>query len=73
MHSQVDWLELISTVTRSAIAEGDFREDLDPEQFAYEVHGIKLAHHHAVRLLRDEQAGRRTRIAFESLIAAARA
>jgi hypothetical protein len=72
VRSELDWLELLSTVARTAIAEGQFRPDLDPEQFAYELHAITLAHQHASRLLRDERAAERSRRAFSALINAAR-
>jgi AcrR family transcriptional regulator len=67
-----DWLEFIATVAGTAVAEGEFRQDLDVDQFAFEVHGVMLAHNHASRLLRDPEAARRTRQAFESLLEAAR-
>lgn len=70
--NEEDWLELIATVARTAVAEGDFRDDLDPEQFAFELHGVMLAHHHASRLLRAPDALTRTRTALDSLLAAAR-
>jgi AcrR family transcriptional regulator len=66
-----DWLELLETVARAAVAEGHFREDLDAAQFAFEVHGVMLAHHHAARLMRDERAVQRTEAAFETLLRAA--
>ncbi len=72
VRNERDWLEMIATVAGSAVAEGDFRPDLDLDQFAFEVHGVMLAHHHASRLLRDATAEARTRRAFESLVAAAR-
>ncbi|MGH3332652.1 MAG: TetR/AcrR family transcriptional regulator [Nocardioidaceae bacterium] len=72
VRNERDWLEMIATVAGSAVAEGDFRPDLDLDQFAFEVHGVMLAHHHASRLLRDAAAEARTRLAFESLVAAAR-
>jgi AcrR family transcriptional regulator len=72
VRSERDWLELMATVAATAVTEGDFRVDVDPEQFAYEMHGIMLAHHHASRLLCDDRAGERTRRAFENLVAAAR-
>lgn len=72
VRNERDWLEMIATVAGSAVAEGDFRPDLDLDQFAFEVHGVMLAHHHASRLLRDATAEARTRLAFESLVAAAR-
>lgn len=70
--SEHDWLELLATVAGTAVAEGEFRADLDTEQFAYEMHGIMLAHHHASRLMHDERADQRAFTAFESLVVAAR-
>jgi AcrR family transcriptional regulator len=67
-----DWLELLATVAGTAVAEGDFRADLDVAQFAFELHALMLGHHHASRLLRDPEAGARTERAFDSLLAAAR-
>lgn len=67
-----DWQEFLAGVARTAVTEGDFRDDLDVEQFAFEVHGMMLAHHHAARLLHDQRAGDRARRALESLLAAAR-
>ena len=72
VRNELDWLELIATVAGTAVAEGDFREDLDTEQFAYEVHGVMLADHHGSRLLRDAKTRERTRRAFDSLVAAVR-
>lgn len=71
VRSERDWLETIATVAATAVAEGEFRSDLDVDQFAFELHGVMLTHHHASRLLRDERTTERTRRAFESLIAAA--
>jgi AcrR family transcriptional regulator len=67
-----DLLEMIATVAGTAVSEGEWRSDLDLEQFAFELHGVLLAHHHAYRLLRDQHTAARTREAFESLIARAR-
>lgn len=72
VRNERDWLEFIATVAGTAVAEGELRDDLDLEQFAFEVHGVMLAHHHASRLLQDERAETRTRQAFESLLAGAR-
>jgi AcrR family transcriptional regulator len=69
---QRDWLDTLAGIVRTAIAEGDFREDVDPEQFAHELYGVMLVGHHAARLLRDPQAGARTRAAFDALVARAR-
>jgi AcrR family transcriptional regulator len=70
---QRDWLDVMANSVRTAIAEGDFRADLDPEQFAHELYGIMLMAHHSGRLLKDPETPRRTRAAFESLLGASRA
>ena len=73
VQSQKDWLEVIATSVRTGIAEGDFRADVDADQFAHELYGIMLAGHHALRLLRSRGAVDRTRRAFARLLDDARA
>ena len=68
-----DWLDELATATRIAQSEGHFHKDLDPHQFAYEAYSIMLGAHFYHRFLRDPKAGARTRTAFDSLLAAARA
>ena len=63
-----DWLEMIATVAGTAVSEGEFRDDLDLEQFAYELHALTLAHQHASRLVRDPHALDGVHRAFDSLI-----
>ena len=69
---QRDWLEVLSNTVRTAVREGDFREEVDPEQFAHDMYGVMLAYHHASRLLADGRAAERARRAFEALLDAAR-
>jgi AcrR family transcriptional regulator len=72
VRSQRDLIDMIATVFRTGIAEGHYREDADPDQFAQDFHGVILACHHALRLLGDSKAETRARRAFEALLAAAR-
>jgi AcrR family transcriptional regulator len=69
---QRDWLDTIAQVFRTGVAEGHFRPDADPVQFAHDLHGTMLAYHHASRLLDDPDAAARATRAFEALVAAAR-
>jgi AcrR family transcriptional regulator len=69
---QRDWLDLLATTVRAAVAEGQFRRDVDPEQFAHDLYGVMLGYHHALRLLRDPRAEKRAVRAFENLVDAAR-
>ena len=66
------WHDYVAGAVRKAIEAGDFRRDVDPDQFAFELDGIGLAWHHATRLLRDPTADERAHRAFERLVAAAR-
>lgn len=70
VRNQRDWAEFIATVAGTAVSEGDFRADLDTEQFAFTLQGLIFAYHHTARLLRDPKALEHTKAAFEQLIAA---
>jgi AcrR family transcriptional regulator len=65
---QKDWLDTLANLARAAVREGHFKRDMSPEQFAFELNGIQLAHHQSARLLRDSEADRRAHRAFEALL-----
>lgn len=69
---QRDWLDLLASTVRGAVTEGQFRKDVDPEQFASDFYSVMLGYHHALRLLRDPKAEKRAVRAFENLVEAAR-
>jgi AcrR family transcriptional regulator len=71
--SQRDWLSTLSQAARVAVEEGDFRKDLDTEQFAHELYSILLAYHHFSRLLKFTDAKERALLSFEQIVEAARA
>jgi AcrR family transcriptional regulator len=73
VRNQRDWAEFIETVARTAISEGDFRADLDTEQFAFALQGLIYAYHHTSRLLRDPKALDHTRRGLEQLLESAKA
>ncbi|MGE5828072.1 MAG: TetR/AcrR family transcriptional regulator [Micromonosporaceae bacterium] len=72
VQSQRDLFDMIATIFRTGISEGQFRPDADADQFAQDFYGVILACHHTVRLLGDERAVDRARRAFEALLDAAR-
>jgi len=63
-----DWRDLVTRCARTAIDEGHFREDLDPQQFGYEFDGITMMYQQTQGLLRERGAGERAQAAFESLL-----
>ena len=73
VQSRRDLLDLIVGTVRSAIQEGQFRADVDAEQFAYEFWGAMLGYHHASHLMRDPRAAERAARAFDGLVRGARA
>jgi AcrR family transcriptional regulator len=73
VRNQTDWAETIQTVVRTGVSEGDFRADLDVEDFAFALQGLIYAFHHLSRLLKDPRAEEKLRAGFEKLLADAAA
>jgi AcrR family transcriptional regulator len=69
---QREWLSALATAVKGAVAEGHLREDVDPDQLAFELYGIMLSTHHATRLLHDPRASARARRAVDRLLASCR-
>ncbi len=70
--AQTRLLEGLARAARIAVEVGHFREDVDPDQFAFELYGLVLAHHFVSRVRRDPAATQRTRAAFERLLSTSR-
>jgi AcrR family transcriptional regulator len=68
VHALQDWRELLARCAQTAMDEGHFRTDLDPEQFGYEFDGITMMYQQMHGLMRDRAAGERAHRAFESLL-----
>jgi AcrR family transcriptional regulator len=66
--TQRELRDSLAKSARLAVEAGHFRRNLDPQQFAFELHGIVLAFHHAGRLLHEREAKNRARAAFERLV-----
>jgi AcrR family transcriptional regulator len=68
VHAFRDWRELLARCAQAAIDEGHFRDDVDPEQFAYEFDGITMMYQQRQGLMRDRDAAAHAQTAFESLL-----
>jgi AcrR family transcriptional regulator len=73
VQTQRDFLRVMATVFASGVGEGQFRSEVDSEQFAHDLYAVMLGYHHASRLLKDPCAESRAYAGFEGLLAAARA
>ena len=69
LSQQRDWIDSLSRMAESAIKVGDFRKDIDCEQFAFELYSLLLGFHLYDRLLDDTETKKRQEIALEQLLA----
>lgn len=67
-----DWLDTLATAARITVVERQFRADLEPDQFAFEVYSIMLGFHAYHKFLRDPASRARARDALERLIISSR-
>jgi AcrR family transcriptional regulator len=63
------WQAALDRAIRMAVAQGHLREDTDPLQLLFEMHGMVLSLHHDARFLRLPGALDRARSAFARLVA----
>ncbi|MGB8331860.1 MAG: TetR/AcrR family transcriptional regulator [Polyangiales bacterium] len=66
---QREYAETLKRAAQIAVEEGEFRQDLDLDQFVFEFGSITAAYHHFGRLLGDPKAEKHAYAAFESLLA----
>jgi len=60
--------DTVAQIFSTGIAEGHFRADAEPHQFAAELHALMLGYFHLHRLMHDPTAERRLRASFEHLL-----
>jgi AcrR family transcriptional regulator len=61
----------LARAVQLAVRQGHLRQNLDVEQFVFELLGIVFTHQHHARLMRRRRATAQARRAFERLVAAA--
>ena len=66
--AQTRLLDGVARACRLAIEVGHFRKDVNPEQFAFALYGIVLAHHFVSRVSDDPKSERRAHQVFEQLL-----
>jgi AcrR family transcriptional regulator len=69
VETQRDYADTLRRAAEIAVEEGQFRKDLDLDQFVFELGSITAAYHHFGRLLGDPDADQRARNMFEGLLA----
>ena len=65
---EAEWRLFLCNLVRRAVELGQLRENLEVEQFVWELNGIYLAHHTSQRFLRSPDADQRAAAAFDGLL-----
>ncbi|KPJ78900.1 MAG: hypothetical protein AMJ54_01150 [Deltaproteobacteria bacterium SG8_13] len=69
LHQQEQWVDCLRRIAASAVQAGDFRQDIDHEQFAFDLYSLLLGFHYYQKLLRDSETMRRQQAALDKLLA----
>ncbi len=69
---QENWIDSLRRVARSAIRAGDFRKDIDCDQFAFEFYSLLMGFHLYYKLLHNSDTQQRQQTALEQLLNAYR-
>lgn len=69
LRQQRDWIDSLRRMAQSAIKVGDFRRDIDCEQFAFDLYSLLLGFHLYEKLLDDSETKKRQEMALEQLLA----
>ena len=72
LYQQEAWIDTLKQIARSAIRAGEFREDIDCEQFAFDLYSLLLGYNYYTILLRDHTSKSRQEMALEQLLNAYR-
>ena len=68
LKQQEDWIDSLRQVARSAIHVGDFREDIDCDQFAFDLYSLLLGFHLYYKMLNNAATKKRQATALERLL-----
>ncbi len=67
LRQQKAWVGTLRRVARSAVRTGEFREDIDCDQFAFELYSLLLGFHLYHHLLHSEEIETRQSVALDQL------
>jgi len=68
LHQQEEWINCLRRIARSAIEAGDFRQDIDDDQFAFDLYSLLLGFHLYYKLLDDAETRKHQETALVRLL-----
>lgn len=72
LHQQQEWLDCLEKIAQSAIRSGDFRKDIDCQQFSFDLYSLLLGFHLYHKMLQKADTRQRQQAALLRLIDAYR-
>jgi AcrR family transcriptional regulator len=69
LKQQEIWINSLTRVAQSAVKAGDFKPDIDPGQFAFDLYSLLLGFHYYYKLLNDPQTKKRQKNSLHDLLA----
>lgn len=68
LRQQETWLDSLRRMAKSAMLAGDFRKDIDCDQFAFDLYSLLLGFHLYYKLLNDSETKKHQKIALDRLL-----
>jgi AcrR family transcriptional regulator len=68
LNQQKEWIDCLKRIAQSAVAVGDFRKDIDDDQFAFDLYSLLLGFHLYFNLLDDAEIRKRQEAALTRIL-----
>ncbi|UCD90754.1 MAG: TetR/AcrR family transcriptional regulator [Desulfobacterales bacterium] len=68
LQQQNEWIDSLRRIAQSAVRTGDFREDIDYDQFAFDLYSLLLGFHLYYTMLDDTQTRKHQETALDRLL-----
>jgi len=68
LNQQKEWIDCLKRIAQSAVAVGDFRKDIDDDQFAFDLYSLLLGFHLYFNLLDDAEIKKRQEAALARIL-----
>jgi AcrR family transcriptional regulator len=68
LNQQKEWIDCLKRIGQSAVAVGDFRKDIDDDQFAFDLYSLLLGFHLYFNLLDDAEIRKRQEAALTRIL-----
>ena len=68
LNQQKEWIDCLKRIAQSAVEVGDFRKDIDDDQFAFDLYSLLLGFHLYFNLLDDAEIRKRQEAALTRIL-----